>query len=327
MARSLIRLLAPLVLVLSLGCGGCGGGGSGKKPFKVATFTFVGYAPLHLAKEKGFFEGIDVDLRMIEDTAARRAALSTGEVHASVDILDSFVIARASGVQASVVFKIDSSTGADGLVVRKEINSIKGLKGRTVAFPKDQPSHFMLLELLAKEGMTMDDIKAKPTSEADQAGSAFVSGSVDAAVTWEPWLTKAAKTKHGKVLATSKDTPGLIVDVFTVRNDFLENDPATVKAFVKGWFKAIELWKSDPKEANRIMAASMKLPQAEFEEMVKGIEYGDEKANREFFKGEAESPFRKLAQKASAVWLREGLIKKPIAPKSIDASSLMLELK
>src|ERR1700686_2690027 len=70
------------------------------KTFKVATFKFVGYAPLDLAVEKGLFKGIDVELQRIEDTGARRAALSSGSVHGSVDIIDSFVINRSTGLPA-----------------------------------------------------------------------------------------------------------------------------------------------------------------------------------------------------------------------------------
>lgn len=299
------------------------------KTFKVATFTWVGYAPLYLAKEKGFFEGITVDLQKIEDTPARRAALTSGKIDGSVDIVDSFTVARAAGLPAQVVLKLDDSMGADGIIVKKEIKSIKDLKGKLVAYPKDQPSHFFLLALLDKEGMTIKDIQKKETQEADQAGAAFVAGSVDAAVTWEPFLTQASGMENARVLTSSRETPGLIVDVFTVREDFLKENPETVKAFTRGWFKAVEYWRDNPKEANEIMAKAMGLKPQEFAKMIGGLKYSDLADNQAFFKrgGDGQSKFTDLVTRADKVWLREGLIKKSVDPNSVDGSSIVQSLK
>jgi NitT/TauT family transport system substrate-binding protein len=321
-------LVAPVAGLCLLS--GCNGGAKGDhKTFKVATFTWAGYAPINLAKEKGFFEGIDVELRTIEDTPARRSALSAGQVDASVDILDSFVCARAAGMPASVVLKLDDSSGGDGIVALKGIKSVKDLKGHSVAFPKDQPSHFFLLTLLDREGMSIKDIDAKPTNEADAAATAFISKRVDAAVTWEPWLSKAAQEERAHVLITSKATPGLIVDVFTVQDDFLREHPDTVKAFLRGWFKAVQFWKDNPKEANEILGRVMAIKASEFEALVAGIKYGDLESNRKFFQAPAggESEFDKLVTQASKVWVREGVSNKPVDPKSIDGSAAVLSLK
>jgi NitT/TauT family transport system substrate-binding protein len=326
------RGIAPAVLMcLLVGCNGRDGrdGAADRKPFKVATFTWAGYAPINLAKEKGFFEGIDVELRTIEDTAARRSALSAGQVDSAVDILDSFVCARAAGMPASVVLKLDDSTGGDGIVALKSIKSIKDLKGHSVAYPKDQPSHFFLLTLLDREGMSIKDIDAKPTNEADGAATAFISKSVDAAVTWEPWLSKAAGEERAHILTTSRETPGLIVDVFTVRDQYLHEHPQAVKAFLRGWFKAIEFWKDNAKEANEIMAGAMGIKPSEFERLVAGIKYGDLESNQKFFRAPpgGESDFNKLVKQASTVWLREGVSKKDVPADSIDGSEAVLSLK
>ena len=329
------RMLLVILLGLSWLCLACGDGQSTgedstspqAKTFRVATFTWVGYAPLYLAQEKGFFEGIKVELEKIEETPSRRAALASGNVQGSVDILDSFTNGAAAGLPASVVLKLDDSMGGDGIIVRKSINSIQDLRGKTVAYPQGLPSHFFLLALLDRAGMRIADVESRPM-EADQAGAAFASGSVDAAVTWEPWLSKAATMPDGKVLVTSQDTPGLIADVFTVRNDFLRDNPDVVRAFVQGWFRALDLWKSNPGEAGPIMAGSMGLSEAEFKQMVAGIRYSDLQDNQAFFTAAAgDSPFVTAVERANQIWGREGLIKTPIPPGKIDGSAIVLSLK
>lgn len=298
------------------------------KTFHVATLTWVGYAPIYLAQERGFFEGIDVHLEKLEETPSRRAALASGSVQGSVDILDSFTNGAAAGLPASVVLKLDDSMGGDGIVVRKSIQSIRDLRGKTVAYPPGLPSHFFLLSLLDDAGMKISELESRPM-EADQAGAAFVSGSVDAAVTWEPWLSKAAAMPDGKILTTSRDKPGLIVDVFTVRNDFLRDNPDVVSSFLRGWFRALDYWRENPKDADLIMAKAMGLSEPEFAQMVVGVRYADLANNQAFFTAANGSPstFAATVEHANKIWGREGLIRAAVDPKKIDGSAIVLALK
>ncbi|MFC1597005.1 ABC transporter substrate-binding protein [Planctomycetota bacterium] len=317
-----------VLLLLAAGSVGCRSDKSEDKTFRVAIITWVGYAPIHLAQEKGFFEGIDVELKKIEDTAARRAALVSGQVHGSIDIVDSFTNAAAAGLPAKVVLKLDDSVGGDGVVVKNEISSIQDLKGCTVAYPPGQPSHFFLLALLKEAGMSIDDIESRPM-EADQAGAAFISRGVDAAVTWEPWLTKASQLEHGKILTTSREKPGLIVDVFTVREDYLSENSEVVEAFIRGWFRAVEYWKQNPQEANQIMARALGLSLEEFEQMITGVRYSDLEANHAFFTlgDDGSSAFRQLVEKAGEIWQGEGVIEKTVPSASVDGSAIVLGLE
>ena len=314
-----------LLLVVVFLAGGCGGSES---TFRVATLTWIGYAPLDLALEKGFFEGLNVKLVPIEDTPARRAALLRGDLDASVDIIDSFVNASASGLPAKVVLKLDDSMGGDGIVVRNEISAIEDLRGKSVAYPEGLPSHFFLLALLRDAGMTIQDVESR-TMEAGQAGAAFISGTIDAAVTWEPWLSRASETPHGRILTTTREKPGLIVDVLTVREDVLEYRREEVRRFLEGWFRALDFIESHPDEAYEIMARHMGVEKEALVDMVSGVRYADLELNQEYFNVSASgtSEFHEGVALASAIWHQEGLIKREVSPEEIDGSDLVLSLE
>jgi NitT/TauT family transport system substrate-binding protein len=64
--------------------------------------------------------------------------------------------------------------------------------------------------LLKKAGLSEADIETVEMS-ADDAGNAFLMQEVDAAVTWEPWLTQGKQAAHGHLLSDSSETPGLLV--------------------------------------------------------------------------------------------------------------------
>src|SRR3990167_3949428 len=58
----------------------------------IAMVTLPVYAPLYVAKEKGFFEGVDVELTRIESIGDIRAAMRSGDINmyaATYDIYQS----------------------------------------------------------------------------------------------------------------------------------------------------------------------------------------------------------------------------------------------
>ena len=122
------------------------------------------------------------------------------------------------------VVAIDDSNGGDGIVAVKDIKSIADLKGRKVAVNEGSVSEFYLNVLLGKAGLKESDLNTVNMTAAD-AGGAFVAKRVDAAVTWEPWLTKGKSTDFGHLLVDSSTTPGLITDVIIVKTGLGERAP------------------------------------------------------------------------------------------------------
>ena len=298
--------------------------GAGTTPkFRIATSTFVGYAPIQLAQKKGFYDGIDVEIIVIDDRPERRSQLVAGEIDAAVDTVDAFTRDVAEELPIKAVLKIDETFGADGIVAREEINSIAELKGKSVAYVHSDVSHFFLLDRLAANGISIRDIKTKPM-EADEVADAFINGKVDAVVTWEPDLSRAAA--HGKILATSAQTPGLIVDIVTVNENFLEQHPEAIQEFAKGWFKAIEFIKSNPAEAHAIMADSTGHTPQSLTEMLAGIRLSDADDNRGFFLKDSSGncKFTKLLSRAAEFWAAEGIIGAQPDPKQADGSAVVL---
>ena len=52
---------------------------------------------------------------------------------------------------------------------------------------------------------------------------------------------------------SSSDNPNLITDVLCTSNKLCKENPEAVEAVVRGFFDAVEYWKSNPDEANKFM--------------------------------------------------------------------------
>ncbi|MBV7505406.1 ABC transporter substrate-binding protein [Bacillus sp. sid0103] len=257
--------------------------GKSSEPLKVTLPTWTGYGPLFLAKEKGFFKknGIDVELSIVEGLGERKQALASGKIDGMATALDVQVSLAASEIPVQVVWLLDDSYGGDGILVKKGINSVKDLKGKQVAFEVGSTSHMLALQALKQGGLTEKDVQVVQMSAGD-AGAAFAAGKVDAAVTWEPWLSKGAQA-NGKVLLTTKDLSGIIVDTVSFKEDVIKNRPKDVKAFVKAMGEAMTYWKEHEKEANEIMAKGLNIDVKEFEGTVTGLKFFSKQDNEKLF--------------------------------------------
>lgn len=281
----------------------------------LAVSSWVGLAPLFVAKEKGFFkeEGVDATLTQIEAVGDRRSALAAGQIDGFGTTVDTQVMTAAAGVPVVQVLALDDSYGGDGIVAKKEIATLQDLKGKRVAVETDGgASYFWLLYILKQNNIDPKELQFQSMSAGD-AGAAFVAGKVDAAVTWEPWLTNARKTSFGHVLLSSDQTPGVIADTLGFRKDFVEQHPAAVQGVVNAWFKALAYIQSNQSDAYTIMAKAMGQTTDEFTASAKGVRWYDLAKNRDYFGSDPTTgPLYQLTKEANGFWLENGIIKAPV---------------
>jgi ribulose-5-phosphate 4-epimerase/fuculose-1-phosphate aldolase len=95
---------------------------------------------------------------------------------------------------------ISSPAGSAILVPQNSsIQKLTDLKGKKVAFQKGSSAHLLLVQALEKAGLKYTDIEPKYLPPAD-ARAAFVKGSVDAWVIWNPFYTAAQEVTKARVL-------------------------------------------------------------------------------------------------------------------------------
>lgn len=298
---------------------------SGTNAFRLATNTWVGYGPLYLAQEKGYFkdEGVDVTMTVMEDVAQRKTALVKGDVDAEGDTVDSLILARDQKVPAVATMEFDVSNGADGILTTDAIKSVQDLKGKKIAVQRNFISEAFLDYVLGKNGLKPSDVQ-KIDTEAGAAGAAFVSGSVDVAVTYEPWLTKSKERKGAKVLVSSADEKGVVVDILSVSQDYLTKNPENVQKVMRAWFRALDYWKAHPDEADEIMGKHYNLSKLDFADYVSGLVWPSYDENAAYFGTPANNGrFYQVADIFSGVFLGNAQIQsKPDMSAAVNADLL-----
>lgn len=224
-------------------------------PITIALSPWPGWFFWFLVEEKGFFEKHDVKVKLewFPVYSDSLQALATGRVDANSQTLSDTIAPLSKDIKLKAVLVNDNSNGGDAIVSTQDINSITDLKGKTVATELGTVDHFLLLTALEQNGMSESDIKYVNMTVND-AGPAFISGKVDVAVLWEPFQTIAVNEGKGKVLFSSKDTPGLIPDLLVFREEVVKDRAEDVQKIVDAWFDALAYFAEHEQEAIDLMA-------------------------------------------------------------------------
>lgn len=269
---------------------------------------WTGFAPITLAKEKGIFKknGVEVEIKKMP-AQARHVAMAAGEVQAIATTVDTHITYVAANVPVTQVLVLDSSTGGDGVIAKDTVKTFADLKGKTVGV--DNPgavSYFWFAYLLKKNGMKIGDVKVTNLGP-QPAANAFAAGQVEAAVTYEPYMSGALKqTPGGKIVISSKESPGVIIDTLAMQPDFIKKNPQAVRAIVKSWYEALELIKKDPADANKIMGADVKQSAEDFAKSAALVTWYDRVLNNNYFTYTMPG----FMKEAADILLEAGVIKK-----------------
>ncbi len=242
----------------------------------IAFQKWVGYGPLYLAQEKGFFKEEGLELVFIDEQldSARRDALKQGMLDCEAGTIGLLISKRSQDTPIVAVLEIDHSLGSDGIVATEDIKTVEDLIGKKVSFARDDVGETFISYLFHKKGLSLEDITIVPRRP-DDAWLTFLNGEVDAAVTWEPWLSKAAERPGGHILISTKDEPEIIIDTLNVREDLVKNNPELVKGLMRGWFKALKYYEEHPVEASEIIAGHYDITPEQYRKEIEGLRWDD----------------------------------------------------
>ncbi|MEG4249298.1 ABC transporter substrate-binding protein [Microcoleus sp. Pol10D4] len=275
-----------------------------RPPLKVSCVPFVGYTPLIIAQEKGFFkaQGVDVELSYVDYSQFQDADFSAGKYDGIGLTLGDFIILSATNPDIQAVMVLDESTGADVVVAQSDIKTIPSLKGKKLGTHLGSFSEVFVTEMLKTSQLTSDDVRLVKV-EALEVPNRLQNNSIQAGHTWEPHLSEALKL-GAHILFTSKQTPGLIVDLIAFRGEVIRDRPEDIRAFVRGWLQGLSYWEANIPEGNQIASKAFNIPSKTIS--FDGINLTDFAENQKFFQSDSPNYIYKTAKKYADFFIRAG---------------------
>jgi NitT/TauT family transport system substrate-binding protein len=269
---------------------------AGGADVKVSLVSFHGYAPALVANGNSLKtqpgsiyakEGLNVEFVIQDDIPTMETIFTSGVAQCAWRTSDFWAQEqpnlRNAGHDGRAVMIVDNTQGGDAVVSRDpNIKRIEDLAGKKVALLQYTPSHGMLIDAIensslsarAKASIQMVFISAEDGLSG--VGAALNSGSVDAAVLWDPDLSLTER-KGAHVVYSTKIASNLIYDVIVCDKRFLDTPAGheAVQKLVAGWMAGVDVAKANPDTAVDALVNGEKffalLEKQEGRDFIKGI--------------------------------------------------------
>jgi NitT/TauT family transport system substrate-binding protein len=215
---------------------------------------WAGYYPALLADKLGYFrdEQVAVEIAIPEDTDQLLVDFAAGSLDGiGVAAGDTINVVEAHS-DARIVMISDISDGADMVLALPPIRRPEDLRGKAVGTNLGGFGELLIRHMLDEHGIPPNAVKVLNV-DAAQAVDRLVSGELSAVHTWEPYASRA-RAAGARVLYTSQDTDGLVMDCFMFSGETLRSQPIAVHRFMRAWFRAEEYWQAHPLQAEDLLA-------------------------------------------------------------------------
>ncbi|MDA7965330.1 ABC transporter substrate-binding protein [Ruegeria sp.] len=239
---------------------------------------WFGFAPVFVAQEEGYFdsEGLEVTTAFDNDRANVLPAMANGSIDCTMRTIgESMSRPRQADTTGTIIGTIDVSVGADGVVASGDVKSVEDLIGKTMAGEINHPGTTLVQHALSQVGKSIKDVNLQLIAT-DDSVAVFEDPSIAAVATWEPMMSTIVKNsgRDGThLLLTSADYEGLITDVIIVRTEDYQENPEKYAKFLRGIYRAIDLYNADPDKFIAISAPFFDTPDAEMKEALAGVKY------------------------------------------------------
>ncbi len=278
---SLLRMLATTAFAVALAA--CMR--APEPALRIGTNVWIGSEPLYLARDLGRLDPAAVQLVEYPSASEVLRAYRNQAIDGMVISLDELFGLAVDGLAPRVVLVVDVSSGADVVVGRRGMTSMRDLKGKSVAVESGALGGFVLSRALALSSMQASDVNVVHL-ESNEQPSAFEKGRVDAAVTFDPYRTQFLRA-GAVTLFDSTRIPGEIVDLVAVRAEVLERQPNAVSSLLNGWFDALDYIEREPADAARRMGVRQQTSGEQFREAQKGLHVPTREENLRMLGGSA----------------------------------------
>jgi NitT/TauT family transport system substrate-binding protein len=222
-------------------------------PLQIGLDLWAGYFPALLADDLGYFraEQVAVQISIPEDTDQLLVDFAAGTLDGiGVSTGDTINVIEANS-DARIILFSDLSNGADMVLGMPPFNVPEDLRGHAVGTNLGGFGEVLVRQMLDQHGVLPSAVKVV-NIDASQAVDRLLSGELAAVHTWEPYASRA-RALGAKVLYTSREADGLVLDGFIFSGETLRSRPTAVRRFVKAWFRAVEHWQAHPAEDDALL--------------------------------------------------------------------------
>jgi NitT/TauT family transport system substrate-binding protein len=249
--RNFLKATAATTLTMAVGPGLMGGAAHAAGSIKSTHGSgfcnlniFLSHA-LQTAKD----DGLELVFVNTPTFAEQVTFLGMGQVDVGLMPYTSFIALYDAGAPVKIV----AGGGIEGCVIvsRPGLDSAEKLRGKTLGTFQLDTLEVMPYDWLKKHNVNFKDVKVRYMGTTPEAVEAFKAGAIDWICTIEPYgsaLLNDVKGSHMLSDGTDIYGKGYTDCVLACRTDLIKQNPAGLKALIKGMMKAQSIAETKPEE-------------------------------------------------------------------------------
>lgn len=232
---------------------------------RFAMLPILDALPMFVAQAKGYFaaENVALEVVPVASAAERDQIMQAGQADAMVNDLvstlfynkdaNTLVVTRFARTATPEFAQYFILAGAES-----GITQASDLAGVEIAISDGTVIDYIVDRLLAREGLTPDQIKTIAIPNIRDRLAALADGTVKAAAMPDPAAT-AARASGATVVVSDAAYPELGNSLLSFSADFVQQQPDAVRGFLAAWEKAVADINADKTQWKDILAANQLL--------------------------------------------------------------------
>jgi len=229
-----------------------------------------------IAQAQGYFrfEGLEVTPLFYSSGKAALDEVLEGKADFATVAETPIMFAIMKGQKISIIATIQSSNKNAAIVARKDrgIRTPQDLKEKKIGVNLGTNGEFFMDAFLAIHGMVRQDVTVA-NLKPEEIPKAFVSGGIDAASAWSPFLGQAQKELGDNgITFYDQDIYTETSNIVTTQESIRKN-PSRVTKLLRALLKAEEFVMHHPVEAQKIVAVFRRMKQDSVDELWPGNDF------------------------------------------------------
>ncbi len=212
-------------------------------------------ALLFIAQKMNYFSdnGLNVTLKPYNSGAAALSAMINGDVNIAASSEFTVVKKVLDNSSISIIGTIDRFQQIN-LVARKDrgIQNITDLANKSVGLTSGTSAEFFFGRFLELNNMNLSQVKIV-NIQPNHIVEALTNGTVDAVVTWQPYLYQIRNQKANDVVEWSAQSGQQVYNVLSATNSWINTHNKTVTAFLEAIAQAENYLQSNPVDGKNII--------------------------------------------------------------------------
>ena len=239
------------------------GGGSAAavdyRPIRISLDEWVGWKNLldangGLRTQPGsiyYNLGLNIEFVIINDADHSSSALIAGSIDGAGYTINRYAFLFEqfveNGITPVYIGTLYASTGGDGVIARSQFTSIESLYGQRIGVARFSEAMALMDWLISQSSLTAEQRASMkdnlvPFDSPDDAARAFFAGHLEAAVTWQPYLSQAQEAPGTHLLFCTTHATNLITGGLVFDYDFVQANEDILVLLMQGAIDAKDMY-------------------------------------------------------------------------------------